>query len=85
MRAALSDSKSKVVGQNASDPILLLSRFTGAPTVGCQSAFLNNGFTESIRTFICPGPGLVESFLRDSLGLVPRKGWEHRSDSLHFG
>jgi hypothetical protein len=39
--AALSLSLSKVVGQNASDPILFESLFTGAPTVGCQFSFQN--------------------------------------------
>ena len=32
IRAALSDSWSSVVGQNASDPILFVSLFTGTPS-----------------------------------------------------
>lgn len=41
MRAALSDSLSNVVGQNASDPSLFDSLFTGAPNLSANTQSLS--------------------------------------------
>ncbi len=81
IRAALSHSLSKVVGQKASDPILFENLFIGAPTEECQTSF--HPARDSRLTFVCPGPGLIETLLTRGLGLVPR--WEHRSHLLHLG
>lgn len=51
MRAALSDSMSSVVGQNASEPTLLERRLTGAPSLSTQLYTLSNPALDCVFVF----------------------------------
>ena len=79
--AALSHSLSRVVGQNASEPILFESLLTGAPTV--DVSFHPRLTDHSSLTFVRPAPGFIEALLASSLRLVPRR--EDGSHLLHRG
>ena len=75
MRAAFSDSLSSVVGQNASDPILLVSLLTGAPSLSAVDGEVSYSLWNSARCDLAwrltPTPNCIEALLASFANLVP--------------